>query len=107
MTMYTDPEERRWAFIEGGDPVLHSETWKLPHQENDDDTEQEEGSRLVGTMNFVTQLLKHTKMDMILKVEIARRNLHDRWNENKDSHEQLWPSARLFLIRESGEIESL
>lgn len=102
MSLSSDAEERRWARLDT--PVLWAQIWGQSG-EDDSDAENDSGSRLQASFSFVVDMLRKLQMDLVLKVEVQRSRVYSKYERrNDDGFEYLWPNARLFLLRTSGEV---
>lgn len=108
MNLKSDVEHRRWFDQDVHVDVARSVTWGHFHEKDDEETNHENGARFQTSFVFTVSLLRELKMDLIVKVEIERRRRYSRWERNNDDDIGfIPPSARLFLIRSDGSINTL
>ena len=108
MNLKSDVEHRRWFDQDVHVDVARSVTWGHFHEKDDEETNHENGARFQASFVFTVSLLRELKMDLIVKVEIERRRRYSRWERNNDDDIGfIPPSARLFLIRSDGSINTL
>ncbi|NWN82676.1 MAG: hypothetical protein HLX48_06765 [Halomonas sp.] len=107
MGLKPDAERRSWTTVTEGsaEPVLWSHTWG--HLQ-DDDEERESGQCFKASISFIRQLLNASGTDLIVEVEVDRRQRYSRFSYRED---EAWPSymspyAKLFLIRGDGSVHT-
>jgi hypothetical protein len=108
MKLNSDVEHRRW-FVEGDHvDIAWSHAWGHFHEKDDDESNHASGTRFQASLQFMMSLLRELKMDLIVEVEINRHRRYSRWEKDKnESIGFILPSARLFLLRYNGSIETL
>lgn len=103
--------EGGWISILDGKRAFSYENWgEIPDNEREDrfqhdKTVRSRGSRLRVDKQSLQTLLKATGLDLIVEVEIERRNKgygHSRYDEEKAKEERF---DRVFLLRRDGSIE--
>ena len=107
-----DKEFRIWRIGTSGvrKEVLWAQVWGSDRSQGDQyyETEGEHGRRLQASHAFVTELLGKVNMDLIVKVQIERRILRDRYERSKGDYlEYVPPYCRIFLLRADGRTYSL
>ncbi len=108
MNLDSDVEHRQW-FVKGDRiAVACSQVWGHFNEKDDDDTNRERGVRFQASFAFIVSLLSELQMDLIIEVEIERRRRYSRW-ERGNEHDIgfIPPSARLFLLRSDGSVNTL
>ena len=108
MNLDSDVEHRQW-FVKGDRiAVACSHVWGHFNEKDDDDTNRERGVRFQASFAFIVSLLSELQMDLIIEVEIERRRRYSRW-ERGNEHDIgfIPPSARLFLLRSDGSVNTL
>lgn len=108
MNLKSDEEERRW-FVQGDQvDVAWSQIWGHFYEKDNSDRKHESGARFQASFAFIVSFLRKLGMDLIVEVEIERRNRHYRWeSSNDDDFGYILPNARLFLIKSDGSISTL
>ncbi|XXY44993.1 AVAST type 3 anti-phage nuclease/ATPase Avs3a [Sorangium sp. So ce269] len=106
MNLSTDSDRRLWQAPSGSAPTLRSETWGRFHE--NDKSEQPRGRRLQASIQFVVEILKAIGMDLVVRVDIERRSLHERYERTEgDELGNIPPSTRIFIITGDGTIRTL
>lgn len=109
LLLTSDSEFRAWRRQTESGPkeVLWSQVWSNVSRD-DDQSKSEHGRRLQATHAFMTDVLAKMNMDLIIQVEIERqmrRNGYGRYTN--DGYEYIPPYFKLFLLRRSGEFDSI
>jgi hypothetical protein len=108
MLLEPDVERRAWRIVGEGGEVAWSQVWGQFHEKDDDEMHGESGTRFQASFAFVVALLNKLGMDLIVKVEIERQLHHYRWERSTDDDLGfIPPSARLFLLRSDGSLDTL
>lgn len=106
--MTTDIERRAWRRKTGetNREVLWSEVWGAIQEDRESDAEQ--GRRLQCAPALLSELLRKLEKDLIVNVEINRRNRRVSYGMNRDGEfEYPYPYFKLFLFRASGGFSTL
>jgi hypothetical protein len=78
------------------------------YNEKDDADEKESGWRIQASAQFIVDFLRRIDMDLIIEVEMERRNIDSRYESWKTPDLGFIPaSARLFLIKTDGKLFSI
>jgi hypothetical protein len=103
MGIASDPEHRQWVTASNpkGSIALWAQIWGEYHEKDDEDG-RESGRRLQASLGFITEFLRKSQMDLIVKVQI-RRLRHTRYGDGEnDEFKYPEPSARFFLFKPGG-----
>lgn len=109
MRLQADFERRTWsASLAGQDPAaMWAEIWGQ-WREHRDEEEPENGNRLQASLGFIVDLLRRVDSDMIVKVQLERRNRYPHYERGDYGDLGYLPkSARLFLLKPDGSISSI
>ncbi len=106
MGIQSDPEGCVWSAADPERIVLQCQNWSQ-ERTGSRTPEYDTGTRLLASLEFIIDLLKKEKMDMVIKVKIHRTNDHHYAGVNDEEYGLRDPSARLFLIKRDGVIYSL
>lgn len=108
MQLRSDAERR--TFRQSGDltEVLWSQVWGEAKTNRHEDAPRQRGRRLQANRGFVSRLLEQMDMDLIISVELER-DLHGyrRSSRTSNSYEFIPKSARLFLLRATGDVVTI
>lgn len=104
MGLGSDPEGREWILSRdlGSAIALRSQVWG-EYREREDQDGSENGRRLQASSAFIAELLRKTRLDLIVKVQIQRWKRRTHYNEDYESRYSQ-PSARFFLFKSDGDL---
>jgi hypothetical protein len=104
MALETDLDKRVWH--DGAEtPVIFSQMWGHLEVRNEDNN-LERGERLQASLIFIKDMLAMLKHDLIVEVQIERRQRYRRY-ESKHDDERIPAATKLYLIRVDGSITTL
>ena len=104
MALQTDADKRIWRRKDGRQAVS-SQVWgELERREEDVDPKR--GARLCASMGFLTDVLDTYGHNLIIDVQVERRNRRWRYESRKDEDEQASTGRRLYLVTADGHITS-
>lgn len=98
----SDPEGREWILSgdSGSTTALWSQIWG-EYREREDEGGSESGRRLQASSAFIAELLRKTRLDLIVKVQIHRWKRRTHYDEDYEFRYSQ-PSARFFLFKSDG-----
>lgn len=102
--MSSDSEHREWVLSDDPEArvALWSQIWGQ-YREKKDDEGRESGSRLQASLCFISEFLKRTQMNLIVKVQIRRLLRGSRHGGDEDDEFKYpEPSGRFFLFKRDG-----
>ncbi|NKC15031.1 MAG: hypothetical protein GKR94_23430 [Gammaproteobacteria bacterium] len=106
MGLSSDAERRVWSAVieDRTEPVLWSRVWGH-FRDREDEDERESGQRFEASISFVRQLLSASGTDLVLEVEVERRQRYSRYSHREDEGlGYVPPCTKLFLIRGDGSV---
>jgi hypothetical protein len=100
-------QERVWFHRDqGGQQMLWSQIWGA--ETDDEYSEGDSGRRLQASRGLLTALLNHFRLDMIVKVQIERKNRESNYDRTRgEDHGYIPPYCRLYLLDTKGDWTTL
>lgn len=106
LSLQPGDQERFWfrSNEENQQPVLWSQAWGS----EDEDSGGNLGHRLQASQALLTVLLNEFQMDLIVKVQIDRKNRQSKYDRNRgEDHGYIPPYCRLYLLNSEGDWTTL
>jgi hypothetical protein len=104
LNLTPDLEKARWHQGNGREPFLRSETWSEEKKWQRGEREEafRHGVRLCASIKLLKQLCVTTEKDLIIEVQISRREEHSR----DSAHGYLEPSHKVFIFSSDGVLKN-
>ena len=105
MALKTDLDKRVWrdaAMV----PVMSSQMWGHSEVSNHD-SNPERGERLQASLDFVKDMLAKINHDLIIEVQIERRQRYRHYESRHDDDERIPTGTKLYLIKADGSVTTL
>lgn len=108
MDLATDSDLRLWRNTENS-IVMRSQVWgHYDEAKRHESSNPEQGSRIQSSRDFVTAMLVKLGKDLIVEVQIDRRQRHRPYERSSDDDNERIPTkARLYLVGADGKIRTL
>ncbi len=103
MNLSTDVDRRVWTSQQNGELALRSEAWG--ELEDRDSAPKPNGRRLKASHAFLKAFLTEEGMDLIIEIEITRKNRDGRYERGAENGDhRIPPSTRIVLFKNDGTV---